>query len=202
MAFKWSYFGSVLKGPKETLKEISGSYLGPTIEVNTGDKVRIIFKNDLPEESIIHWHGLDVSHKNDGHPHNAIKTNESYQYDFVVENRAGMYWYHPHPHGRTGFQVYQGLAGIFIVRDQEEKNLNLPNEEQELSLVLQDRYFNDDGQLEYRPSMMGTFGNKLFINGTDKRKIKVKQMSKPDKVNSLFAIKYFFIKGHYLFDRE
>ena len=68
-----------------------------------------------------------------------------------------MYWYHPHPHGRTGFQVYQGLAGLFIVRDQEEKNLNLPNEEQELSLVLQDRYFNDDGQLEYRPSMMGAY---------------------------------------------
>ena len=171
----WSYFGSVLKGPKETLKEISGSYLGPTIEVNTGDKVRIIFKNELPEESIIHWHGLDVSHENDGHPHNAVKTNESYQYDFVVENRAGMYWYHPHPHGRTGFQVYQGLAGLFIVRDQEEKSLNLPEKEQELSLVLQDRYFNDDGHLEYRPSMMGAFGNKLFINGTDKREIKVKQ---------------------------
>ena len=172
----WSYHGKLIKGPPGTLETINGSYLGPTIEVNTEDKVRIIFKNELPEDSIIHWHGLDVSHADDGHPHNAIGTNEKYQYDFVVKNRAGMYWYHPHPHGKTGYQVYRGLAGLFIVRDQEEKNLNLPNDEQELNFVLQDRYFNNDGQLEYHPNlMMGAMGNTLFINGISKKKIAVKR---------------------------
>lgn len=171
----WSYSGKLLKGPKKALKVITDSYLGPIIDVNTGDRVRIIFKNDLPEKSIIHWHGLDVSHENDGHPHLAIETGKTYQYDFVVENRAGMYWYHPHPHGRTGFQVYQGLAGLFIVRDREERNLNLPAGEQELALVLQDRYFDENGEMIYRPSMMGAFGNQLLINGNVKRKFQVKQ---------------------------
>ena len=171
----WSYTGELIKGPKKTLQTINDSYLGPTIEVRSGDKVRIIFNNELPESSIVHWHGLDVSHENDGHPHNAIGTDETYQYDFVVENRAGTYWYHPHPHGRTGFQVYQGLAGLFIVRDKEEEILKLPSNDQELSFVIQDRYFNEDGQLEYRRSMMGAFGNKLFINGTSQRKFTVKQ---------------------------
>ena len=171
----WSYTGKLIKGPKNTLQTINGSYLGPTIEVKSGDKVRIIFKNELSESSIIHWHGLDVSHENDGHPHNAIGTDQTYQYDFVVENRAGTYWYHPHPHGRTGFQVYQGLAGLFVVRDKEEEKLNLPSGDQELNLVFQDRYFNEEGQLEYRRSMMGAFGNKLFINGTSQKKFNVKQ---------------------------
>ncbi|MCF8060691.1 MAG: multicopper oxidase family protein [Bacteriovoracaceae bacterium] len=171
----WSYVGKVIRGPKETLGPSNGSYLGPTIEVKTGDRVKIIFKNSLPEKSIIHWHGLDVDHKNDGHPSLAINPNGEYVYDFVVENRAGMYWYHPHPHGRTGFQVYQGLAGLFIVRDRVEESLNLPNKEQELRFVVQDRFFNDQGELEYRPSMMGAFGDKLLINGKLERKIKVKK---------------------------
>ena len=171
----WSYSGKLIKGHKHNLSPIAGSYLGPSIEVKTGDRVRVLFKNQLPEPSIVHWHGLDVSHENDGHPHNAIGTNESYQYDFVVGNRAGMYWYHPHPHGRTGHQVYRGLAGLFIVRDREEKGLNLPAGEQELQLVLQDKYFNEKGQLEYRPSMMGAFGNELFINGTARGKFPVKK---------------------------
>lgn len=171
----WSYVGTLIKGPKRTLTPNNGSYLGPTIDVNAGDRVKIIFKNSLPEKSIIHWHGLDVDHKNDGHPSLAIPPNSEYVYNFVVENRAGMYWYHPHPHGRTGFQVYQGLAGLFIVRDKVEESLNLPKDEQELTLVIQDRYFNEQGDLEYRPSMMGAFGDKLLINGKLENKVKVKK---------------------------
>ncbi len=171
----WSYVGKLIKGPKDSLKVVENSYLGPIINVKAGDNVRIIFKNSLPEKSIVHWHGLDVSHENDGHPHFAINTNGIYTYDFVVENRAGMYWYHPHPHGRTGFQVYQGLAGLFIVRDNHEVSIKLPNKEQELNLVLQDKYFDKNGKLEYRPSMMGAFGNKLLVNGKIKKKIKVKK---------------------------
>jgi blue copper oxidase len=43
-----------------------------------------------------------------------------------VINRAGTYWYHPHPHGMTGPQVYGGLAGLFLVSDASEQALNLP----------------------------------------------------------------------------
>ncbi|MBK24593.1 MAG: bilirubin oxidase [Halobacteriovorax sp.] len=172
----WTYEGKLVKGTRENLVSLPNSYLGPTIQVNTGDKVRVIFKNELSEKSIVHWHGLDVSHENDGHPHYAIKNGDSYQYDFVVENRAGMYWYHPHPHGRTGFQVYQGLAGLFIVRDKEEEKLQLPTGDQELNFVIQDRSFKASGELDYRPSMMGAFGDTLMINGIKKSDpIKVKK---------------------------
>lgn len=161
----WSFKGKVLKGPREALSILEDSYLGPTLQFHTGDKVRIIFKNELPESSIVHWHGLDVSHENDGHPHFAIKQGERYEYNFEIQNRAGMYWYHPHPHGQTGKQVFNGLAGLFIVRDKKEASLALPSGEQELSFVIQDRLFTKEGKIDYRPTMMGAHGNRLMING-------------------------------------
>ena len=161
----WRYIGKLIKGPKSSLTAIENSYLGPTLNVFTGDKVKIIFKNMLPEKSITHWHGLDVSHENDGHPHFAKESGESYEYNFVVNNRAGMFWYHPHPHGRTGYQVYKGLAGLFVVRDHEERRLELPSGNQEKLIVLQDRKFKANGELDYRPNMMGAHGDTLLING-------------------------------------
>jgi FtsP/CotA-like multicopper oxidase with cupredoxin domain len=68
-----------------------------------------------------------------------------------------------------------GLAGLFIVRDKEEQNLNLPSNEHELNYVIQDRFINEEGRLEYRPSMMGAFGNRIFINGLSKNKFKVRR---------------------------
>ncbi len=56
-----------------------------------------------------------------------INEGENYVYEFVVKNRAGTYWFHSHPHGKTGPQVYLGLAGLFLVTDDEEASLNLPS---------------------------------------------------------------------------
>ena len=43
-----------------------------------------------------------------------VATGRRYTYEFTVHNRAGTYWYHPHPHKKTGLQVYAGLAGLFL----------------------------------------------------------------------------------------
>jgi FtsP/CotA-like multicopper oxidase with cupredoxin domain len=65
----------------------------------------------------------------DGHPRLAIGQGDEYVHGFEVTNRAGTYWYHPHPHMHTGAQVYQGLAGAARVRDAEEDALALPSGE-------------------------------------------------------------------------
>jgi FtsP/CotA-like multicopper oxidase with cupredoxin domain len=51
--------------------------------------------NELPDPTIIHWHGLKIPEEMDGHPRYAIAPGKSYDYDFQVINRAGMYWFHP-----------------------------------------------------------------------------------------------------------
>jgi len=165
----FSYHGKVLKGDKQVLQNIPGSYLGPIIRVNQGQKVRVIFNNQLGEQSIIHWHGLHVPEAADGHPRYAVSDNHRYVYEFEVKNRAGSYWYHPHPHSMTGRQVYGGLAGLFIVSDDEEQKLALPAGEYDLPLVIQDRSFGDDNRLRYIRSpmqrMTGFFGDKILVNG-------------------------------------
>ncbi len=117
----WRYSGRVVRGPATALQELPGSYLGPVIRVKRGQHVRIRFRNQLPEPSIVHWHGLDVPERADGHPRLAVDTGGEYVYDFEVVNRAGTYWYHPHPHMRTAWQVYHGMAGLFLVSDPGEE---------------------------------------------------------------------------------
>ncbi len=132
--------------------------------------MRIHFTNELPESSIIHWHGLHVPVTADGHPRLAIDPGETYIYDFTVANRAGTYWYHPHPHGRTATQVYAGLAGLLLIHDDEELNAGLPAGEYDVPIVIQDRKFNGNNQLFYDIGMMmdqmiGFLGDQVLING-------------------------------------
>ena len=128
----WRFTARVVTGPQEIVQQLPGSYLGPVIRLRRGQRVRVRFTNRLQEGSIVHWHGLDVPEEADGHPRLAIGPGREYLYDFEVTNRAGTYWYHTHPHMRTGAQVYHGLAGLLLVSDPEEDALGLPSVEHEL----------------------------------------------------------------------
>jgi FtsP/CotA-like multicopper oxidase with cupredoxin domain len=132
--------------------------------------VRIRFHNDLSEPTIVHWHGMDMPAAMDGHPRLVIDPRTQFLYEFAVTNRAGTYWYHPHPHMRTGSQVYRGLAGMLLVSDDEESALNLPSGEAELVCVLQDRQFDSANQLMYLTGGMmaqahGFVGDRVLVNG-------------------------------------
>ena len=166
----WRYRATVIKGSKNRVIELPRSYLGPIIKVHQGEKVRVRFTNSIPEKSIIHWHGLHVPAIMDGHPRYVVEQGQSYLYEFEVNNRAGTYWYHPHPHGLTGAQVYKGLAGLFLVSDKEEKSIGLPDGEYDVPLVIQDRTFDRENQLIYMSGhrmeqMTGFLGDSIFVNG-------------------------------------
>lgn len=166
----WSYRAQLLKGDPASLVHLERSYLGPVIRARTGQKVRIRFTNDVADETIVHWHGLHVPADMDGHPRFVIPKGESYIYEFEVRNRAGTYWYHPHPHGITGPQVYGGLAGLFLVSDDEEEAAGLPSGEYDIPLVLQDRAFDNSNQLIYlsghrMEQMTGFLGDWIMVNG-------------------------------------
>jgi FtsP/CotA-like multicopper oxidase with cupredoxin domain len=174
----WRYTGQVIKGNPGNLVNLEESYLGPIIRVQRHQKVRIHFKNNLPARSIIHWHGLHVPASMDGHPMYVIPTGETFIYEFEILNRAGTYWYHPHPHGRTGHQVYGGMAGLFLVSDDEEEKLDLPDDQLDIPLVIQDRAFDANNQLVYLPrgmhdSMTGMLGDSICVNGRPDFKLSV-----------------------------
>jgi hypothetical protein len=175
----WRYQPSVREGSVESIQVLSNSCLGPIFRVKQGQRVQVRLKNELPDPTIIHWHGLLIPEEMDGHPRYAIAPGESFEYDFQVINRAGMYWFHPHPHQLTAPQVYYGLAGLFIVSDDEETALGLPAGEYDLPLVIQDRTFDLQNEMVYLTNgmmdqMIGFLGDTILVNGAPNAALDVK----------------------------
>ena len=160
----------ILKGKKTTVSGYYDGMLGKTFIVNNGDAINLKFTNLLQQVTNVHWHGLIIPAAMDGFPSMVTKPGGTFQYQFTVNQRAGTYWYHPHPDMLTAEQVMDGLAGFFIVRDEEENALKLPAGDKEIAFVIQDRRFKDNGEFDYAPTdaevMTGYFGKYIIVNGT------------------------------------
>ncbi len=104
-------------GKKVEAWTYNGVVPGPTIQVNSGDKVAIKLKNELPESTTIHWHGITVPNAMDGVPditQPPIKPGETFTYTFTAQGPAvGIY--HSHDHAET--QVPNGLFAPFLIDD-------------------------------------------------------------------------------------
>jgi len=149
-------------------------YLNPLFRVRKGTRFVADFENGLDEETTIHWHGLRLHWRMDGHPLNSVRPGEGYRYEFPVLNGGGTYWYHPHGHENTARQTYRGLAGFFLVEDENEERfreaLGLRFGENDVPLVIQDRTFDEAGNLLYEPDalarFMGVTGDTVLVNLT------------------------------------
>jgi manganese oxidase len=95
----------------------NGSAPGPTIQVNQGDRVRLIFDNHLPEPTSMHWHGFEDTIANDGMPgisQPPVKPGGRYVYEFNI-HQEGTYFYHSH----MAMQEMAGMLGAFIMHPKE-----------------------------------------------------------------------------------
>lgn len=102
-----------LPGYKMVVWGFNGSMPGPTIEVNQGDRVRIVVHNELPEETSVHWHGFELPVQQDGAAtltQNMIKPGREFAYEFEV-HEEGTFFYHTH----VAMQETIGMVGWFIV---------------------------------------------------------------------------------------
>lgn len=155
----------------------NGTFLGPMLRLEKGDKVKIRTINELDEDTTFHWHGLEVAGEADGGPHEALKPGEEKDIEFEVTQEASTLWFHPHPHRKTAEQVYKGLAGLIYIEDENSKTLGVPNDygENDIPLIFQDKVFDGKHQLNYRTLMNddGTIGDTLLINGTVNPKLTV-----------------------------
>ena len=150
---------------------LNGNYLGPTLRLKQHEQVHIHVHNDLLEATTLHWHGVDVPAEEDGGPYQVIQPGNRWTARFPVKNQAATCWYHSHLMHQTGRQVYHGLAGLLIVDDEHHSALPLPHEYgvDDIPLIMQDRLFDDDGQLSYPDRMddrmVGMRGNVMVVNG-------------------------------------
>ena len=150
----------------------NGQVPGPTLDVREGDHVIVHFRNNLPEATTIHWHGIHLPFDSDGSPYHPIAAGATHDYDFTVQaGTAGTYWYHPHPDRRTGFAIGKGLYGGIIVRAADDP---LPASIPDKLLILSDNRFLQDGSMDFpdpsshhgiRDESNGREGPVLFVNG-------------------------------------
>jgi hypothetical protein len=110
----------------------NGSVPGPTIQVNEGDRVRLVVENRLPEPFSMHWHGLEVPNAMDGMPgisQDPILPGERFTYEFTV-HQNGTFFYHSH----MPMQEMMGLIGVFVSHPRVSPT---PHVDRDFALVLQ-----------------------------------------------------------------
>jgi CopA family copper-resistance protein len=97
---------------------VNGSIPGPVLEFNEGEYAIIYVKNEMKEETSIHWHGLVLPNFYDGVPYlntPPIKPGQTLKYEFPI-NQSGTYWYHSH----TMLQEQSGVYGSIVIHPQKE----------------------------------------------------------------------------------
>lgn len=176
-----------------------GSHPGPTIEVQRGSRISVHWQNQLPSKhlfavdhtlhgasentpevrTVVHVHGLKTLPEYDGYPE-AWFTNGNFAgpsfkpgpYLYANDQPAATLWYHDHAIGITRLNMYAGLSGAYLIRDDVEKALGLPEGDFDIPLILQDRIVSERGKLIY-PTISGThpqwmpefFGDRILVNG-------------------------------------
>ena len=158
---------------------VNGTYLAPTLKVTNGDQVSINFTNNLDEPTTMHGHGMHLPANMDGAAHQPIAVGATWSAQYTVNQKACTNWYHPHYMGKTAEHVYKGLAGLLIIEDNEINALDLPKTYgvDDIPLVLQDRVFDNNAQLDYSPSlqqiMQGYRGDTFITNGVYNAKVDI-----------------------------
>ncbi len=186
----------LIDGRKLAVWAYNGQVPGPTLRVRLGETLRVRFRNALPQETTVHWHGVRVPIEMDGVPEISqpeVKKGESFTYDFVVRD-AGLYWYHPHV--MSAGQVGNGLYGALLVEDPDD-GVGVADQ---VTIVLSDIGFDGKGKLEPADSggsagmVFGREGDYVLANGR-RRPILLARPGAPQRWRIINAAKsrFFFL---------
>jgi FtsP/CotA-like multicopper oxidase with cupredoxin domain len=176
----------ILDGAPTRMLTYNGTFPGPTIRRQSGQRTTIRLVNDVPRRDpagplpaghprpdalSLHHHGAHSAPEFDGHPtRNVVDRGRAleYRYEHREEGgpeRAAFQWYHDHVMDHTAENVWRGLAGMFILEDDVERALPLPRGDRDLPMMITDRTFDAGNQLTYRFDSRGVRGDQSLING-------------------------------------
>ncbi|MCK6450333.1 MAG: multicopper oxidase family protein [Alphaproteobacteria bacterium] len=152
--------------PDTEVWSFDGTVPGPIIRIRQGARLRVDVRNELSQDTTVHWHGIRLPNAMDGVPHltqKPIAPGETFTYDFAAPD-AGTYWYHPH--SRSFEQVARGLYGALIVEEAEP-----PPVDRDEVWVLADWRLDRDARIQpdfgnlRDLSHDGRVGNTMTLNG-------------------------------------
>ncbi len=173
-------------------------YLGPVIIARRNVRFKLTVVNDLDDHpladsidmavmgavpgdieaprSALHLHGGNTAAAFDGDPLDFFPNPErkdfkddTHTYTYENTQEAAGLWYHDHALGITRLNVAAGLAGGYLIRDENDPGdgSRLPAPPYEVPLIVQDRAFNADGTMFYPPAPWEPefFGDQATVNG-------------------------------------
>ena len=178
--------------PATRLWSYGDSSPGTTIEARSGQPILVEWPNELPSKhflpidhslhgaepdlpevrGVAHLHGAKTSPENDGFPEDWYVPGKSRTYFYPNSQEPAALWYHDHTMGINRLNIYAGMFGLYIIRDDFEDRLNLPKGAYEIPLIIYDRFLRQDGQLDYpvsgdpaKPWVPEVFGDVMVVNG-------------------------------------
>ena len=178
--------------PPTTMWGFNGSSPGPMFEARTGQGILVEWINRLPAQHllpidhtihgaendkpdvrcVIHLHGGRTPAASDGYPEDWVATGGSLVYHYPNQQDAALLFYHDHTMGINRLNLYAGLQGLYVLRDETEEQLNLPSGKYEVPLLLYDRLLHSNGQLDYpvspdpkSPWVPEVYGDVMLVNG-------------------------------------
>ncbi|MEU4242508.1 multicopper oxidase family protein [Actinoplanes sp. NPDC026619] len=186
----------ILPGLHTPIMGYDGIFPGPTIAARRGRRTVLHYRNQLGVPTVVHLHGGHTPAASDGFPTDLVlpaaggsgyaaqavggtASTGARDYTYPMDQRAATLWYHDHRMGFTGPQVWRGLAGFFLISDDEEKALPLPRGDRDIPLMITDRAFEADGSFKYpamdphlismpgidAAHMRGAAGDVILVNG-------------------------------------
>ena len=178
--------------PPTRMWGFNGSSPGPIFETRSGEGLLVEWQNRLPERHFlpidhslcgaeadepevrcaIHLHGGRTPPASDGYPESWVIPGKSILCHYPNKQDAALLFYHDHTMGINRLNIYAGLQGLYVIRDEREDELNLPKRRHEIPLMLCDRFLRADGQLEYptsgdpkSPWVPEVYSNVMLANG-------------------------------------
>jgi len=178
--------------PPTRMWGFNSSSPGPVFETRSNQGLLVEWVNELPTKHflpidhtlhgaepdkpevrcVIHLHGGRTPANSDGYPEDWVIPGKSFLYHYPNKQEAAMLFYHDHTMGINRLNIYAGLQGLFLIRDEVEDALNLPRGKYEVPLLLCDRQLLSNGQLDYpvspdskSPWVPEIYTNAMLANG-------------------------------------
>lgn len=157
----------ILSSTRVTAWTYNGLVPGPEIRVPYGQRVRFTVKNSLPEDTTVHWHGIDVPNAMDGVPgvtQDPIAPGSTFTYEFDAvpagrDSAGGTFLYHSHVDEDRQFGL--GLSGAFIIEPKRAKGYDV-----EKTILIQEWNVNAvSGETRPAMEMDGMLPNFFTLNG-------------------------------------
>jgi len=184
----------------------NGLYTPPTLRMKPGDVIKLKLVNGMSDQfTNIHTHGLNVSPLGNGdNVFLHVMPGETFDYTIALPKThpAGLFWYHPHAHGFSQFQVYNGMSGGLIVDGLLDPFPQLANIA-DRTLLLKDSYVQDDGTIPAEDDLDTGHASLRTVNGQANPTLKIR----PDELQlwrfgNIGANRYYerVLNGHTMYE--